>query len=93
MQLMISQGLCAKLAVVALRSSHHLVVRAGVGSLVVHDSNGRVVGFVTKRDFLLCIHRNGRMPDGAREPIGWNVIAGTWKCFTPPQLWGLCTRL
>jgi len=50
-----------------------LMMSQGVGSLVVQDSNGRVVGFLTQRDLLRCIYRNGHVPEGANEPVGWNV--------------------
>ena len=54
----------------------YTMIHERVGSMMVKDENGRVVGFVTQRDLLRCIVREGEPPfaryDGVSEPRGWN---------------------
>ena len=48
-----------------------------VGSLMVKDDSGHIVGFVTQRDLLRCIVREGKPSqssyDGVTEPQNWNL--------------------
>ena len=49
------------------------MVDEACGSVVVKDTDGRVVGFVTQRDTLRAIVNKGHSSEHSAEPIGWNV--------------------
>ena len=53
----------------------HEIINRGVGSLVVKDEKGRLVGFLTQRDLLRAIVTHGKSTLLAgSEPTGWNLV-------------------
>jgi len=59
------------------------MVEDGVGSLIVRDTQDRVVGFITQRDVLRCIVRIGVKHEYSGEPMGWNVPVS--QAMTPSK--------
>ena len=55
----------------------YTMIQHKVGSLMVKDDSGHIVGFVTQRDLLRCIVREGKPAqssyDGVTEPQNWNL--------------------
>ena len=55
----------------------YIMINELVGSLMVKDADGKLVGFVTQRDLLRCIVNKGqphfKLYDGVTEPSAWNL--------------------
>jgi len=60
------------------------MIHGNISSLMVKDADGHMVGFVTQRDLLRCIVREGQPPTmGDGEPVGWNVTIS--RVMTPSR--------